>query len=216
MPSGAFGLISKISSKLFHEVMPVALASVIGTILVNHYSPQPASPSVVVQALPRPAGAEAVLQTLHDEHALIVDYLKRDADAKRAPDAAQSRASSAATADRPGKVRQALVGKATPLPPPRPEPEKSIAVRDPDAPPPGAALVVLPARPEPDAAPEPVAARDSSDLGAAKRAGVVPMIRDWIVDVAQAPARAIAPRLFDDPSTPPMTVPVVSLQVTHQ
>ena len=52
MPSGALGMISKISSKFFHEVMPVVLASVIGTMLVNHYSRQPASPSVVVQAPP--------------------------------------------------------------------------------------------------------------------------------------------------------------------
>lgn len=216
MPSGAFGLISKISSKFFHEVMPVALASVIGTMLVNHYSRQPASPSVVVQAPQPPAPPEAILQTLHEEHELIVNYLQREADLKRATDAAQSRAASAAAADRPGKVRQAPVEKATPLPPPRPEPEKSIAVRDPDAMAPDAASVVRPARPEPGAAPEPSAAPDLSDVGAARRAGVVHTIRDWIVDVAQAPARAIAQRLLDDPPTPPMTVPVVSLQVTHQ
>ncbi len=54
MPSGALGLISKVSSKFFHEVIPVALASVIGTMLVNHYSRQAASPSVTVQVPPSP------------------------------------------------------------------------------------------------------------------------------------------------------------------
>jgi hypothetical protein len=79
MPSGALGTISKISSKFFHEVMPVVLASVIGTILVNHYSRQPISPPVVVQATP-PASAEAMFQTLRDEQVLIADYLRRDAE----------------------------------------------------------------------------------------------------------------------------------------
>ena len=88
MPSGALGMISKISSKFFHEVMPVALASVIGTMLVNHYSRQPISPPVVVQATP-PASAEAMFQTLRDEQVLIADYLRRDADAKRDADAAR-------------------------------------------------------------------------------------------------------------------------------
>ena len=158
------------------------------------------------------------MRTLHEEHELIINYLQRDADAKRATDAAQSRAASAATAspDHALKVRQAPVEKATPLPPPRPEPEKRIAVRDPDATAPSPASVLLPAPPEAVAAPEPSAAPDSGDLVAARREGVVPTVRDRIVDVAQAPARAIAPRLFDDPPTPPMTVPVVSLQVTHQ
>jgi hypothetical protein len=218
MLSGARGLMSKISSKFFHEVVPVALASVIGTMLINHYSRQPVSPSVVVQAPQPPGLPEAILRTLHEEHELIISYLQRDADAKRAADAAQSRAASAATAsaDRALKVRQATVEKATPLPPPRPEPEKRIAVRDLDAAAPGPASVLLPARSETVAAAEPSPAPDSGDLVVAKREGVVPMVRDWIVNVAEAPARAIAPRLFDDPPTPPTTVPVVSLQVTHQ
>jgi len=87
-------MISKISSKFFHEVMPVALASVIGTMLVNHYSRQPISPPVVVQATP-PASAEAMFQTLRDEQVLIADYLRRDADAKRDADVARDRGPSA-------------------------------------------------------------------------------------------------------------------------
>ncbi len=74
----ALGFLSKASAKFFHEVAPVALASVIGTILVNHYSHRIAPP-VVVQPPP-----DAILETLHDEHQLIVDYLKRDAEAQQA------------------------------------------------------------------------------------------------------------------------------------
>lgn len=79
----ALGFFSKASTKFFHEVAPVALASVIGTILVNHYTHATApSPAVVQPAPPRPD--DAIVQTLHEEHQLIVDYLRRDAEAKEA------------------------------------------------------------------------------------------------------------------------------------
>lgn len=78
----ALGLFSKASTKFFHEVAPVALASVIGTILVNHYTHATAPAPVVVQPAPPPD--DAIVQTLHEEHQLIVDYLKRDAEAKEA------------------------------------------------------------------------------------------------------------------------------------
>jgi len=45
MLSGARRLMSKISSKFFHEVMPVALASVIGTMLINHSAGSPLRPT---------------------------------------------------------------------------------------------------------------------------------------------------------------------------
>jgi hypothetical protein len=205
MPSGAIGLISKVSSKFFLEVMPVVLASVIGTMLVNHYSRQPASPSVVVQA-PPPAARDAMIQTLHDEHELIVDYLRRDADAQHAADAARDRAPPAASAveDHPNKVRLVSTEKATPRPPPRPAPEKAIAARDPDSPQPVLAIAVEPARAEPVA------------VTSARGAGMVDTVRDWIVNVSLSPARALAPRLFDDPPTPPRPVPVSGLQFTHE
>src|SRR5260370_31465481 len=107
MPSGALGLISKVSSKFFHEAMPGVLASVMGTVLVNHYSRAPGSQPVIVQAAPAPASADAVFQALRDEHTLITDYLKRDADAKREADAARDQVSSFAPAveDRANKSR---------------------------------------------------------------------------------------------------------------
>jgi hypothetical protein len=202
MPSGALGMISKTSSKFFHEVMPVALASVIGTMLVNHYSRQPASPSVVVQA-PPPAAREAMFQTLRDEHELIVDYLRRDAEAQRAADASRDRTQPAVSAveDRPNKVRLISAEKAAPRPPPRPASEKAIAAHDPE---PLAPILFVTATPLPPA--EPAVAK------AAGSAGVVDSVRDWIVNVSLAPARALAPRLFGDRPTPPMPVTVSDLK----
>jgi hypothetical protein len=198
MPSDALAMISKISSKFFHEVMPVALASVIGTMLVNHYSQQPASPSVVLQA-PPPAAREAMFQTLRDEHELIVDYLRRDADAQHAAGASRDRAQPAAPAieDRPNKVRLVSAEKAAPRPPPRPAFEKQSTARDPE---PLAPVLVVTATPLPAAA------------KAAGSAGVVDSVRDWIVNVSLAPARALGPRLFGNPPTPPMPVTVSDLK----
>jgi hypothetical protein len=185
MPSDALGMISKISSKFFHEVMPVALASVIGTMLVNHYSRQPISPPVVVQATP-PASAEAMFQTLRDEQVLIADYLRRDA--RRDADSARERASSAmpAVEDRPNKTRPVSAEKAAPRPPVRPPSEKTIAARDPAPLELAPAVVAPPARAEPGEAP------------AARHAGVVDTVRDWIVNVSALPRQALELRLLRD------------------
>jgi hypothetical protein len=206
MPSGAIGLVSKVSSKFLLEVMPVVLASVIGTMLVNHYSRQPASPSVIVQEPPPPAARDAMFQTLHDEHELIVDYLRRDADAQNAASAARGRATLAAPAveDHPNKVRLVSTEKASPRPPPRPAPDKTIAVREPEPPQPDLAIAAAPAGAQPVAVPS------------AGSRGMVGTVRDWIINVSSAPARALAPRLFDDPPTPPLPVPVSSLQLKHE
>jgi hypothetical protein len=206
MPSGALGLISKVSSKFFHEVIPVALASVIGTMLVNHYSRQAASPSVIVQEPPPPAARDAMFQTLHDEHELIVDYLRRDADAQHAAGAARDRAPLAAPAveDHPNKVRLVSTEKASSRPPPRPAPEKTIAAREPEPTQPDLAIAAAPA------------GAQSVAATSARGPGMVDTVRDWIVNVSSAPARALAPRLFDDPPTPPLPVPVSGLQFTHE
>lgn len=120
------GFLSKASSKFFHEMAPVALASVIGTILVNHYTHHPAPAPVVVQSPPLPP--DAIVQTLHDEHQLIVDYLKRDAEAKQVMSEAGSLAQAAPAApaakDGPAKPRAASGEKA----PPRPRP-KAVKVK---------------------------------------------------------------------------------------
>ena len=206
MPSGAFGLISKISSKFFHEVMPVALASVIGTMLVNYYSRHPASPSVVVQAAQPPASAEAVLQTLHDEHALIVDYLRRDADAKRDVDAALDRGSSGAPAgeDRTSKIRTVSAELAAPPPPSRPAHERQIAVHDPEPLAPALAVTAAPLPPPAKS----VAAKSAGSAGVAETA------REWAVNVSAWPSQVLALRPFD--SRPTLPVVPLWLQVWRQ
>jgi hypothetical protein len=106
------GFVSRLSGKLVFEVLPVALASVIGTLIINHYGVRLVSP-VVVESPPPPAGADALLEALRDERQLVVDYLKRDADA-----AASSKVEKAAidpppppARERPAKVRLAAFEK---------------------------------------------------------------------------------------------------------
>jgi hypothetical protein len=119
------GFLSKASTKFFHEVAPVALASVIGTILVNHYSRHAAPASVVVQ--PPPPPPDAIVQTLHDEHQLIVDYLKRDAEAKQAmsDEGSPARAAPAAPVAKDGPARSRVASGEKAAPRPRPKLEKA-------------------------------------------------------------------------------------------
>ena len=206
MPSGALGLISKVSSKFFHEVIPVALASVIGTMLVNHYSRQAASPSVIVQEPPPPAARDAMFQTLHDEHELIVDYLRRDADAQHAAGAARDRAPLAAPAveDRPNKVRLGFSREGLAAPAPKAGAEKTVTARDPE--PLSRSIVTAIASPagfnRRASQPETPASSTRFVTGSStfpwRRRGRWPRGSSRI------------------PPTPPLPVPVSSLQLTHE
>jgi hypothetical protein len=125
---GALGFLSKASTKFFHEVTPVALASVIGTVLVNHYSHGTAPQPIIVQPPPHPL--DAVVETLRDEHQLIVDYLKRDAQAKQATtdEGGPGRTATAAPAVKEGPTRPRVASKEKTGPRPRP---KAETVQDP-------------------------------------------------------------------------------------
>jgi hypothetical protein len=72
----ALDFMAKVSSRFVHEILPVATASVIGAMLVNHYGRQPASPPIVIQAPPS-ASEDAMVQSLHEEHELIASFMKR-------------------------------------------------------------------------------------------------------------------------------------------
>jgi hypothetical protein len=67
-----YDLLRRFVAKVFHDVLPAALASLLGGFLLTHYGfgrpPQPAP----VQAAP--ASAE-MMDLLRDEHALVVNYL---------------------------------------------------------------------------------------------------------------------------------------------
>ena len=73
----ALDLMAKLSSRFVYEILPVAMASVIGAMLVNHYGHQPPSPPIVVQAQPS-ASEDAMVQSLRDEHEFIATFVKRN------------------------------------------------------------------------------------------------------------------------------------------
>jgi hypothetical protein len=212
MANRALDLMAKVSSRFVHEILPVATASLIGAMLVNHYGRQPAS--VVVQAQPS-ASEDAMVQSLRDEHELIAGFMKRREEfAKRRQemDAARS-----------GGATQAVSVALTPLPivdPPPREPRPAMApkavarvapkaaARKKSAPaeapslqsdPPAIAseATLLDSSPPPDQV-EP----ESSARPIVRAAGAM---REWVTDVAQASGRvAFRPRLPDWPSMPPL------------
>jgi hypothetical protein len=69
---------SRFFSKLFYELLPAAIVSVLGTFLINKYA-RPADPPQPVAATP--ANAELV-QLLREQQALLTDYLKKTAGAR--------------------------------------------------------------------------------------------------------------------------------------
>lgn len=213
----ALDLMAKISSRFVHEILPVATASVIGAMLVNHYGRQPASPSIVVQAQPS-ASEDAMVQSLRDEHELIASWVNRNQE--RDIDAADSGS---------GATRVSSVAPA-PLPvvdPPRPEPrpaaaQKALArlapkaaARKKSAP---AEVTSLQADPPPPAIsseaaslpnPLPPPAQIEFEPSAQPIIRVAGAMREWVADVAQAPVRAaFLPRLPDWPSLPPLIWPL--------
>jgi hypothetical protein len=210
MPIPALGLLSKASSKLLLEVVPVAAASVIGTIVINHYGRQPAPP-IVVQAAPPTAQAEELFQTLRDDHELIADYLKHKQDeaARRAASEPILLASAESTPPvaevHRAEPRLAAAAKIAARPAVKPPVKKKPASDPPTVlldpplayePPPAAADSAIVAAPvEPLARPRPIL-----DVASA--------MRDWVVDVAQFSQRALVLRRFYDPAPAPSSAPV--------
>jgi hypothetical protein len=211
----ALDLMAKVSSRFVHEILPVATASVIGAMLVNHYGRQPASPPIVIQAQPS-ASEDAIVQSLREERELIASFVERtqekESDAERSGSAATQVASV-------GLAPPAIVDP--PLPEPRPASSQKAVARlapkaavrkkfapteepapQPDPPaiasetPPPLASLPPPAQIEPEPRAQPMI----------RFAGEV---REWVADVAQAPGRvAFVPRLPDWPSAPSLIRPL--------
>lgn len=80
-------LLARFLGKVVLDVLPAALASVIGGFLFTQYQFGHAVPRPVAEQ-PAPASAE-MIQMVRDEHAMIIDYLKTQAAAAgaKAPDA---------------------------------------------------------------------------------------------------------------------------------
>ena len=215
MANRALDLMAKVSSRFVHEILPVATASVIGAMLVNHYNPQ-ASPAVVVQAQPS-ASEDAMAQSLRDEHELIARFMKRREEFVR------HRQETDAEHPVIGATQAAWIAPALfpVVDPPLPEPrsaaaQKAVArvapkaaARKKSAPaeapslqsdPPAIALETPPLL---DSSPPPAQVEPESSARPIIRAAGA--MREWVTDVAQASGRvAFLPRLPDWPSMPPL------------
>jgi hypothetical protein len=71
---------SRFFSKLFYELLPAAIVSVLGTFLINKYArPTDPPPQPVAEA---PANAELV-RLLREQQAMLADYLKKTAETRQ-------------------------------------------------------------------------------------------------------------------------------------
>ena len=186
----------------------MALASVVGALLVNHYGRQPASSSIVVQAQPS-ASEDAMVQSLRDEHELIASFVKRNQEGK-----IDDKVSNSAGMQVASVAATPLSVADPPLPEPRPAAQKAVARL---APKPAARKKSAPTEapsPQPDPPPvtseiaplvasPPPPAQIEFEPRARPIIRVAGAFREWVADVAQAPGRvAFLPRLPDWPSPP--------------
>jgi hypothetical protein len=104
-------LLLRFFTKLLFDIMPAALASIIGGILFTHYQMGYAgAPTPAV-----PASAE-MIQLLRDEHAAIVDFLKAQTAAEKSRLAAEDEASARSVAEaRMAAASSAAVPAAAPV-----------------------------------------------------------------------------------------------------
>jgi len=113
-------LLKRLLSKVVHDVLPAALASVIGGFLFTHFQlgrvPEPVAAQVA------PASTE-MMQLLRDEHGLIVSFLqariadeKKQLTANESPETgtAEPQPAAAVTASRPSVVAMAAAKSNTP------------------------------------------------------------------------------------------------------
>ncbi len=202
-------LMAKVASRFVHELLPVALASVIGALVVNHYGRQPASPSIVVQAQPS-ASENAIAQSLREDHELIASFMKRNQEREIDDRRSESVGTQVASV-----APIALSLADPPLPEPRPAtPQKAVARLAPKAAARKKSAPTEAPAPQPD--PPAIASENPPVLVSSPPPAQLefeprarPMIRlagavgEWAADVAQAPGRvAFVPRWPDWPSPP--------------
>lgn len=203
----AFDFMAKVSWRFVHEILPVATASVIGAMLVNHYGRQPASPPIVIQAPPS-ASEDAIVQSLREERELIASFMKRDQE--RESDAEHG----ATVAPAPLSVAD------PPLPEPRPAAQKTVArlapksaARKKSAPAEAPSLqsdppaIASETPPLPDPLPPPAQIEPEPRTRPIVRAAAA--MGAWVADVVQASGRvAFLPRLPDWASPSPLIRPL--------
>jgi hypothetical protein len=177
----ALGLMTKLSSRFAYEILPVTTASVIGAMLVNHYSRQPPLPPIVIQA-PASAAEDAMVQSLREEHGLIASFMKRN----------QEHASDATQVASLTPPPLSLVDP--PLPEPRPVAQKTAARLAPKPavrkkPAPSEAPLPQPDPPAITSESLPPPAQIESEARARPIIRVAGEVREWVTDVAQASER---------------------------
>ncbi len=165
-------LVVRLLGKFVLEVLPAALASVIGGLLLAQYQlGHPAAPAPAVQP-PAPASAEMV-RLVREEHAMIRDYLSAQNAAEKsrvaAADAADTRAASDAAELAAAALRRTASAPAKPVPLPLPRGKASVVAATTEVAPQGPLVIAQPienaaapanpfAPPAPIAPPPPVVA----------------------------------------------------------
>jgi hypothetical protein len=117
-PAMRYDLLRHFFAKLIHDVLPAALASLIGGFVLTHYglgyygrTPEPPAPAAA------PANNE-MMGVLRDEHALVVNYLKAQvAKEKQSAEGAAARDDAAARGGEGGAAAPAHVATVKPLSP---------------------------------------------------------------------------------------------------
>jgi hypothetical protein len=208
-------LMAKVASRFLHELLPVALASVIGALVVNHYGRQPASPSIVVQAQPS-ASENAIAQSLREDHELLASFMKRNQERET-----DDRRSDSVSAQVASVAPIALSLADPPLPEPRPASAQKAVGRLPSKA--AAKKKSAPTEaPTSQLGPPEIASDNPSMLASSPAPAQLefepqarPMVRlagavrEWAADVAQAPGRiAFVPRMPDWPSAPSLIRPL--------
>jgi len=140
----------RVLGKVVIDIMPGALASLIGTLVIAQYQfAHPAAPQLVAV---QPASTETMAR-LRDEHAMIMDYLKSQMAVEQSRNSAEDAASTSAAADAKlaneklaAEVLARLADTAPVAKPVSPRPKATAAV----AAAPQAPLVIAQIPPEPD------------------------------------------------------------------
>ena len=122
---------SRFFTKLFYELLPAAIASAIGTLLLSNYAKQPAAepPQAVATQTASPTSTE-LMQMVRYQQSLFADYLKKSAEARQEADlAAERNAVLALREARAAETRALAIAART-----AEKPEKRIAAKFTDKP----------------------------------------------------------------------------------
>jgi hypothetical protein len=205
----ARGLLSQFLRKFIHDGLPVALAGAIGTMLFGQFSRPSAPPPP--PAVQQPA-SDATMELMREEHALVLDLLKRQAEATRVANSAQENALEAkqlgaAADERAARARRASPAKAPPISAAKPIHQKEMAAGDP--------LPLAPPAPTADNAAAPAVADKPEPAGSSH---VIGKLFEWARTAVRLPGRLLGAteRLIEDvPGTalPPLGLPGRQLRV---